>query len=69
MTLSGKIPNNGWEIPNFGESIEYKFLEDTYNAMLCMQNVNACSNYCRGVIHMLGLQVMPSMIGLCGEYV
>lgn len=69
MTLLGKIPDNGWEIPNFIGLTEYKFLEDTYDAMLCMQNINACSDCCRGIMHMRGLEVMPSMIVLCGEYI
>lgn len=47
---------------NSSESIEYKFLEDTYDVILCMQNANACLGYCREI--MLGLQVMPSVIRL-----
>lgn len=64
MTLLGKIPSNGWENPNFGESIEYKYLEDTYYMMLCIQDVDVCLGYCRGIMQMLGLQFVPSVIGL-----
>lgn len=37
LTLLEKFPNNGWEIPNFGESIECKFSEDTYDVKLGIQ--------------------------------
>lgn len=59
----GENPNNGWEIPDFDELIECKFLEDTYDVMSCMQDVDAWvfAGECRG---MRGLWVMPSMIGL-----
>lgn len=30
------------KIPNFGELIEYKSSEDTYDTMSCMQNADVC---------------------------
>ena len=50
LPLWGKVPNNGWEIPNFDDLIEYKFSEDTYDMISCMQDIDACSGCCRGIM-------------------
>lgn len=64
MTLLGKIPNIGWEILNFDESIECKFSEDTYDGILCMKSIDVCLEYCRGIMQIQGLQMVLSVIGL-----
>lgn len=50
LTILGKVPNNDWEIPNFDESMGYKFIEDTYDVMSCMQDGNACLGCYRGIM-------------------